>query len=126
MPSRPKIFLVDDDPAVRASLAFSLELEGFLIETFDCAEDLAGKSSFPDQGCLVVDYRLPGMDGISLLKWLRRRGVALPAVIITSAPSRALRAGAVEARAVIVEKPLLCNELTAAVRAGLDEQARAA
>ena len=123
MPSRPKIFLVDDDPAVRASLAFSLELEGFLVETFDCAEKLAERADFPENGCLVLDYRLPGMDGLSLLKQLRRRGVTLPAVLITSAPNRDLRSRAAEAAAVIIEKPLLCDALTAAVRAGLLTQA---
>lgn len=126
MSSRPKIFLVDDDPAVRASLAFSLELEGFLIETFDCAEDLADVASFPANGCLVVDYRLPGMDGISLLRSLRRRGVGLPAVLITSAPTRTVHIGAAETGAAIVEKPLLCDALTAAVRSGLERRPKAA
>lgn len=126
MPSRPKIFLVDDDPAVRASLAFSLELEGFLIETFDCAEDLAGRNEFPATGCLVLDYRLPGMDGLSLLNMLRSRGVDLPAVLITSSPTRAVRNRAAAAGAVIVEKPLLCDALTAAVRGGLIGQTKAA
>jgi DNA-binding response OmpR family regulator len=50
----------------------------------------------------------------------------LPAVLITSAPTRAIRAAAAEAGAVIVEKPLMCDALTAAVRAGLQKQARAA
>ena len=126
MPSRPKILLVDDDPAVRASLAFSLELEGFLIETFDCAEDLADKPDFPVSGCLVLDYRLPGIDGLALLRALRRRGVDLPAILITSAPSRAIRLRAAEAGAVIVEKPLLCDAQTAAIRHGVHAHARAA
>ncbi len=126
MPNRPKILLVDDDPAVRAALAFSLELEGFLIETFHCGEDLEGKTDFPESGCLVLDYRLPGMDGLSLLKALRGRGVDLPAVLITSAPGRDVRNRAAEAGAFIVEKPLLCDALTAAVTAGLTAQAKAA
>ena len=126
MSSRPKIFLVDDDPAVRASLAFSLELEGFLIETFDGSAELAARAEFPDSGCLVLDYRLPRLDGLSLLKSLRSRGVVLPAVLITSAPSRAVRARAAEMGAAIVEKPLLCDALTATVRAALAAQAQAA
>ena len=126
MPSRPKILLVDDDPSVRASLAFSMELEGFGIETFDCGEDLAARAELPETGCLVLDYRLPGIDGLALLKSLRERGVALPAVLITSAPTRSVRARAAEAGAAIVEKPLMCNALTAAVNAGLLEQAKAA
>ena len=126
MAARPKILLVDDDPAVRASLAFSLEIEGFLIETFECGEDLAHKADYPQEGCLVLDYRLPGMDGLSLLKILRGRGVELPAVLITSAPSRHVRTRAAEAGAVIIEKPLLGDALTAAVRAGLRAEAKVA
>ncbi len=126
MNSRPKVLLVDDDPAVRASLAFSLELEGFLIETFDCAEDLAGRLALPGNSCLVLDYRLPGMDGLSLLALLRGRGVDLPAILITSAPTRSLRHRAREANAVVIEKPLLCDALTAAIRSGLSNMPEAA
>jgi FixJ family two-component response regulator len=126
MPSRPKILLVDDDPAVRASLAFSLELEGFLIETFDCGEALARKVEFPANGCLILDYRLPDTDGLSLLKALRGRGIALPAILITSAPTRAVRTRAAEAGAVLIEKPLLCDALSAAVHMSLSGQAKAA
>ena len=126
MPARPKILLVDDDPAVRAALAFSLEIEGFLIETFECGEDLLDKADFPKNGCFVLDYCLPGIDGLSLLKILRSRGVELPAVLITSAPNRQVRARAAEAGAVIIEKPLLGDALTAAVRSGLRADAKAA
>ena len=126
MPCRAKILLVDDDPAVRASLAFSLELEGFAVETFSCAEELVARSDLPDTGCLLLEYRLPGIDGLTLLKTLRARGVALPAILIAFAPSRRLKLRVSEAGAVIVEKPLLCDALTAAVRAALSEQAEAA
>ena len=126
MPSRANILLVDDDPAVRASLAFSLELEGYSVETFSCAEELAARTDLPDTGCLVLDHRLPGMDGLSLLKTLRRRRVGLPAILIAFAPSRGLVARAGEAGAVIVEKPLICDALTAAVSAALARKAEAA
>lgn len=126
MSLRPKILLVDDDPAVRASLAFSFELEGFLVETFECGEDVAERHEFPNAGCLVLDYRLPGMDGLALLSSLRTRNIDLPAVLITSSPPRSVREQAARAGAVIVEKPLLCDALTGAVRSALIDQKEAA
>jgi DNA-binding response OmpR family regulator len=66
------------------------------------------------------------MDGLTLLKTLRVRGVALPAILTAFAPARRLKVRASEAGAVIVEKPLLCDALTAAVRAALPRQAEAA
>jgi two-component system response regulator FixJ len=119
MAPRPKILLVDDDPSVRASLAFSLELEGFLIETFDAADALLARTEFPAEACLVIDYRLPGIDGFALLETLRSRGIRLPAIIITSTPTRLVRNLAAAAGTPIVEKPLMCDALTLAIRSGL-------
>ncbi|MFC7498557.1 response regulator [Enterovirga sp. GCM10030262] len=116
MSSASKILLVDDDPGVRASLKFSLELEGFAVDPFESGEALADMPDFPDAACLVLDYRLPGMDGLSLLALLRRRGSALPAIIITGSVSRGIRAQAARAGAMLIEKPLLCDALTAAIR----------
>ena len=56
----PMLLLVDDDPAVRASLQFSLELEGFAVETFDSGETLVARNSPARHDCLVLDYRLLG------------------------------------------------------------------
>jgi DNA-binding response OmpR family regulator len=66
------------------------------------------------------------MDGLSLLKVLRSRGVDLPAVLITSAPDRRVRSRAAEAGAAIIEKPLFGDLLSATLRAGLAAPAKAA
>ena len=116
MISAPMLVLVDDDPAVRASLKFSLELEGFKVETFDSGETLLSQAKLPTPNCLVLDYRLPGIDGLSLLSLLRERGETSPAVIITSNPTRAMRQRTTEAGAVLIEKPLLGDSLTTAIR----------
>ena len=100
----PTILVVDDDPSVRSSLAFSLELEGFRVETYHRAEAL-----------LHRDARLPGIDGLSLLTILRQRGALLPAIIITTAPPRSLRARIAQLGAALVEKPLLGDTLTTAI-----------
>ena len=113
----PMLFLVDDDPAIRASLTFSLELEGFAVRTFDSAEALIGRGEQAAPSCLLLDYRLPGLDGLSLLQQLRGKGQNCPAILITSNPPRRVRQRAREAGATLVEKPLLGNRLTAAIRA---------
>jgi DNA-binding response OmpR family regulator len=111
-----RILLVDDDPAIRSSLAFALELEGFEIETFETGELLAERKDRPGDACLVIDYRLPGRDGLSVLGLLRSRGVRLPAIIITSNPARSTRKAIVDAGAELIEKPLLCDALTKGIR----------
>lgn len=116
MPSAPMLLLVDDDPAVLASLIFSLELEGFEVEAFDSGESLVAQAKLANPACLVIDYRLPGIDGLSLLRVLRERGETCPAVIITSNPTRSVRQRTTDAGAVLIEKPLLSDCLTVAIR----------
>lgn len=124
MTCAPMLLLVDDDPAVRASLQFSLELEGFEIETFDSGETLMAQANLTSPACLVLDYRLPGIDGLSLLSLLRERGETCPAVIITSNPTRNVRQRTTDAGAVLIEKPLLSDCLTAAIRRLIDRSNR--
>jgi DNA-binding response OmpR family regulator len=111
-----RILLVDDDPAIRASLSFALGLEGFEVDTFESGEALTSREPHIDDVCLVLDYRLPQVDGVSLLKQLRSRGTQLPAVIITSNPSRAVRRAIAEAGAALIEKPLLCDALSQSIK----------
>lgn len=115
----PKILLVDDDAAVRESLKFTLELEGFSVEAFASAEALTAFGGPEEPACFILDYRLPGVDGLSLLRALRSLGVAAPAIVITSNPSRDMRARAAALDTVLIEKPLLGDELVSAVRASL-------
>ena len=124
MTSAPMLVLVDDDPAVRASLKFSLELEGFEVATFDSGEKLLSQAKLPNPNCLVHDYRLPGIDGLSLLSLLRERGETCPAVIITSNPTRNIRQRTTDVGAVLIEKPLLSDGLTAAIRRLIDRSNR--
>ena len=123
-PVCPRIFLVDDDPAVRASLQLALEQEGFSVAVYESGEALAEGDALPAEGCLILDYRLPGMDGLTLLALLRRRAVAMPAVPITSNPKAALRKRAADAGVPIVEKPLMGNALADSVRRALFDARR--
>ncbi|HYC67323.1 response regulator transcription factor [Brevundimonas sp.] len=116
---RPAILLVEDDPAVVNALTFSLELEGFEVCAYADGETLLASTPLPTRGCLVLDYNLPGIDGLDLLERLRAAEVNLPAILITTNPRRALRAQAALAGVQIIEKPLLTDALRDSVRNAL-------
>jgi len=125
MPTHPPgatVVLVDDDAALRTALTFMLELDGFRVESFASGEELlAGALPHPPT-CLVLDHNLSGMTGLDTLLQLRARGVATPAVLITSHPSLAVRSTAALVDAVIVEKPLLSDALKLEIEAALIRQ----
>lgn len=121
---RPAILLVEDDAAVVNALTFSLELEGFEVCAYADGEALLASTPLPSRGCLVLDYNLPGMDGLDLLERLRAADVTLPAILITTNPRRALRAQAAIAGVEIIEKPLLTDALRDSVRSALDAAPR--
>jgi FixJ family two-component response regulator len=109
------VVVVDSDPAVRHSLKFSLELEGFVVATYANAQDLL-EGDIPDQSCLVIDYNLPGMNGWDLLAELRSRDISIPAILVATQPSAVLRHRAVDAGYRIVEKPLLGDALVRCIQ----------
>lgn len=118
--SRPIVLLVDDDPAVAHAVQFSFDLEGIEVRSFSDAESLLASGDLPlDSGCLILDYHLPGADGLDLLDRLRAKGVRLPAVLITTNPRKNLSMRAASAGVPIVEKPLLTDALLSAVRSAL-------
>jgi two-component system response regulator FixJ len=119
VPARKTVLIVDDDPAVRSSLQFYLEIEGFLVRTYACGSDLLNDEAVPDAGCLVIDYRLPSMNGLDLLSELRRRKIMLPAIVVTTGPSMSVRAQTAAAGAVLIEKPLLNESLFDGIRAAM-------
>jgi two-component system, LuxR family, response regulator FixJ len=103
--------VVDDDPAVRNSLKFSLEIEGFVVKVYASASEVLTENDLADFRWFVVDQKMPGLSGLDLVAELRARQVTAPVVLITSHPSRALTARAGKAGISIVEKPLLGNAL---------------
>lgn len=115
----PVVVLVDDDSALRTALTFTLELDGFVVHAFASAEELLRADLPPWPACLVFDHNLQGMTGLSLLEILRNRAVTLPALLITSHPPRGVREAAGDLAATIIEKPLLTDALTRAIRAAL-------
>lgn len=114
---KPIILIVDDDPAVRDSLKFSLELEGLTVHTCDSGAALLDHPQLGRAGCVVLDYKMPQMDGFEVLERMSERQIKVPIILITGPVTirireRAARAGV----AHILEKPLLDTALVDRIR----------
>ena len=124
MTNEQTVFIVEDDAAVRDSLGLLLGLQGFRTQSFSCAEDFRRIYQPSWAGCLLLDVRMPGMNGLELQESLRRQGLALPVIIMTAhgditTVRTALKSGAVD----FLEKPVDPAALLAAVRTALDADA---
>lgn len=117
-----EVVVVDDDFAVTSSLKFSLEIEGFKVQTYHSGRELLAADSLPPYGCLVIDFSMPDMDGMELVNRLRNDHCALPVILVTSHPNAALRRRASAAGVILVEKPLLSNALVEAINCALTDQ----
>lgn len=78
-----RVAVVDDDDAVRDSMRWLLEANGFVTCAFESGEGFLAALPMNDLGCLVLDIRMPGMSGIELHEELLARGMAVPVVFIT-------------------------------------------
>jgi DNA-binding response OmpR family regulator len=104
-PAPWRITLVEDDASLLNALAFALEADRYVVASYDAPA--AALAERRDCDCLVVDMKLPGMDGLTLIERMRAAGILAPAILITSNPDARCRHRAAEARVPIVEKPLL-------------------
>lgn len=77
------VHVVDDDPAMRDSLAFLLATEGFEVRVYASGTELLERLAQPSEGCVLTDIRMPGPDGMALLRELRAAGHTLPVVMMT-------------------------------------------
>lgn len=97
------------------AITFLLETEGFRVECHGTAESFERADTL-SADCLVIDQRLPDGHGLDILDRVRGRGVATPAMIITSDPPLMVRIRAEALDARLLEKPLLGDELMSAIR----------
>ncbi len=108
IPVQSRVYIVDDDDAVRASLRLLVELEGFPVEDFASGRAFLDACGATPEGCLVLDVHMPDMSGVEVLDALRRRGAVLPAILVTGKSDEALRGRAQKAGAVcLIEKPFV-------------------
>jgi FixJ family two-component response regulator len=121
--AKHKICILDDDPAVLQSLRFLLETHGFKVRTFSAAVTLLASVDPHDVDCLVIDYRLPRMDGLDVALRLRQQNIAAPIVLITGSPNRHMAEKAAAAGiAHILFKPHLEGSLVTCVREAISRQ----
>lgn len=123
--TEPTIFIVDDDAAVRDSLSLLLGLKGLNTRCFAAAEDFLAACQPDWHGCLLLDIRMAGMDGLELQQRLNARQITLPIIFITAhgdvaAARSALKAGAAD----FLEKPLDDRMLTVAIADALERNTR--
>ena len=118
---KPHICVLEDDAAVRDSLRWMLERNGFSCRTFSSPNEFLMSRELDQFDCLIIDFGLPGMSGLELLELLRARTCATPVILIAATAdalteSRTHKAGASE----LLMKPIAPNILLRAIRKAVD------
>lgn len=123
MPSDTIVHVIDDDEAMRKSLAFLLQSAKVNVQTYDSAAAFLNGLPNIKAGCVVTDVRMPGMSGIDLLKRLQQLNLALPVIVITGHGDVPLAVEAMKNGAVdFLEKPFDDEVLLTAIRLALKDQ----
>lgn len=126
MSSEPTVFVVDDDDALRDQLSFTVKSVGFEVETFASAEGFLESFDPARPGCLVLDVRMAGMDGLELQEKLAAERTALPIIMISGHGDIPMVVSAVQAGAVdFLEKPFREQALLDRIRTAIERDARA-
>ena len=120
MAHRGKVYVIDDDEAMRDSLDFLLAAADFQVSLFESAQNFLDALSTLDFGCVVSDVRMPGIDGIELLKRLKAGGSLFPVVIMTGHGDVPLAVEAMKLGAMdFLEKPFEDDRLIGMIEAAL-------
>ncbi len=116
----PTVFVVDDDAAVRESLSWLISAVKFPVRAFPSAHEFLEAVPPGQPGCVIIDIRMPGMDGLALQQEVRERHPGLSVIVITGHGSETTAARAMEAGALgYLEKPMDDMALLALVRKGI-------
>ncbi|MBB4039837.1 FixJ family two-component response regulator [Microvirga flocculans] len=120
-----RVLVVDGDLAVRSSLKFALEVEGLAVRAYESGAELLSDPDLPREGCLVMDFHLPGMSGIDLLRRLEERQLHYSVIFITSGMAhRVLECRAEGDSFEVLEKPLEHDVLLDRIHVALAASAR--
>jgi two-component system response regulator FixJ len=121
MSEKTVIHVVDDDPAMRDSLVFLLDVNGFAPRAYESANAFLSGARIEHPTCVVSDIRMPGLSGVDLVRELKGRGARCPVILITGHGDVALAVEAMKAGAAdFIEKPFDDSALLGAIRTALD------
>jgi two-component system response regulator FixJ len=127
MQPEPVVFVIDDDDAVRESIAFLLTTAGISTRAFESAKAFLEVLPETNSGCIIADVRMPDISGIDLLRAVRERKPDLPVIVITGHGDVPLAVEAMKLGAQdFLEKPFDDDLLIASVRAALSQEADSA
>jgi FixJ family two-component response regulator len=120
---KPLVCVVDDDSLIRDSTVRLIRSFGFRVEAFASAEEFGNSGYLEETACLILDVRMPGMDGLELQHRLSEAGERIPIVFITAHADEEQERRAMEAGAIgFLYKPFSQQSLLQAVRSALGEQ----
>ena len=113
------VHLVDDDEAIRRSAGFMLKTSGFLVKSYASGVELIKQAKDIPPGCILLDVRMPEMDGLQVQQELKARGIGFPVIVMTGhgdvgVAVQAMKAGAVD----FIEKPFEKAVLLSAIEEG--------
>jgi len=118
--SSPTVHVIDDDDAMRDSLAFLLDVQGFKSQVYESGEAFLAALPGLADGCIVTDIRMPGMSGLDLLRRLKEQRSSHPVVVMTGHGDVPLAVEAMKAGVIdFIEKPFSQEAFLGAVRAAL-------
>jgi len=122
---QPVVFVVDDDDHMRAAVRRVLTNADFAIEAYASGAEFLANAHLPRPGCLILDFKMPGMNGLEVQAALKERGVELPIIFLTGSSDvpiavTAMREGAID----FLEKPFDNAALLERVHAAIERNLR--
>ncbi len=121
MNDRRLVHIIDDEESVRNSIGFMLQTTGYAVRTWPSGVAFLRELRNVEPGCILLDIRMPEMDGLQVQHQLNERGVAMPVIVLTghgdvTIAVKAMRNGAID----FLEKPFEADQLLNAIETGFE------
>jgi two-component system, LuxR family, response regulator FixJ len=119
MEDKATVYVIVDDDAVRDSIKLLIETADFVAPSYASAASFLRTVPFPNSCCVLIDENLPDMTGLEVVERLRRRGVAVPAIVMTFGADPAMASAAERFGVLLLEKPFRPQRLLDLIWTGL-------